>query len=334
MARSGNGLRRRLSFFPAPLPDEHVFSVVARYHLLSANRNEQVTREALRLPKGALKAQNLVNEPARFVVPVIASETGTTPLAIAERHTLFPLFRIAIDSPVLERWYGAWAEGEAVPADAADEHNANHLRHDRSWRYCPACLADDVRRHGVAYWHVSHQVPGLQCCPFHPETSLVGACTDCGESRSTLNALVLPGQRCRCGGDQAACSADAWDSWLSAYFDQLRADDTACLPRTLEQLREGFSLPQCLTDKYRERVDELLAGVENRIGIDRLAGFFEWYANDEAGFRQRSKPNFLWRTMRDTQSWRIRHPLYYLTLLYAAGADGQKALQGTGKALH
>ena len=36
-----------------------------------------------------------------------------------------------------------------------------------SLKYCPLCAKEDIRCHGVSYWHLSHQVPGVESCSNH-----------------------------------------------------------------------------------------------------------------------------------------------------------------------
>lgn len=36
-----------------------------------------------------------------------------------------------------------------------------------SLKYCPLCAKDDIRCYGVSYWHLSHQVPGVESCSDH-----------------------------------------------------------------------------------------------------------------------------------------------------------------------
>lgn len=36
-----------------------------------------------------------------------------------------------------------------------------------SLKYCPECAKEDMRCHGVSYWHRIHQVPGIEACPSH-----------------------------------------------------------------------------------------------------------------------------------------------------------------------
>ena len=44
-------------------------------------------------------------------------------------------------------------------------------------KYCPLCAKKDMYEHGVSYWHISHQIPGVESCSEHPVR---------------LNRLVLP----------------------------------------------------------------------------------------------------------------------------------------------
>lgn len=36
-----------------------------------------------------------------------------------------------------------------------------------SIKYCPACAKSDVLKYGLSYWHISHQVPGVESCSEH-----------------------------------------------------------------------------------------------------------------------------------------------------------------------
>lgn len=34
-------------------------------------------------------------------------------------------------------------------------------------KYCPLCSNEDVENYGFSYWHITHQIPGLNCCAKH-----------------------------------------------------------------------------------------------------------------------------------------------------------------------
>lgn len=36
-----------------------------------------------------------------------------------------------------------------------------------SLKYCPLCAKEDVRCYGVSYWHLTHQIPGVESCSDH-----------------------------------------------------------------------------------------------------------------------------------------------------------------------
>lgn len=54
--------------------------------------------------------------------------------------------------------------------------------------FCPTCAEEDIRNHGVAYWHLVHQVPGVEACPFHKK-SLIGQALP---GRTHIKKRLLP----------------------------------------------------------------------------------------------------------------------------------------------
>ena len=184
-----------LSFFPQPLPDEHVFSLVARYHRLSANRNATDTRKQLGVSKGAIKAQNIFNATFHSALPAVASQVGSDTLTLANNHSLYPLFKLSIPSPLTGIWIKAWRDGNISPPFTDRWMNDRVLAFDKSWRFCKSCITKDREKYGVSYWHVSHQIPTLELCPIHHE-KLIGLCEFCGAGHSTLNELQLPNVMC------------------------------------------------------------------------------------------------------------------------------------------
>lgn len=45
--------------------------------------------------------------------------------------------------------------------------NANRLNLPTSLRFCPDCVQEDRRKYRQTYWHVIHQLPGIEVCPHH-----------------------------------------------------------------------------------------------------------------------------------------------------------------------
>lgn len=42
-----------------------------------------------------------------------------------------------------------------------------HFGSEHPLKACTACILDDRHKYGVAYWHLSHQLPGVTICPIH-----------------------------------------------------------------------------------------------------------------------------------------------------------------------
>src|SRR3546814_18405991 len=44
---------------------------------------------------------------------------------------------------------------------------ASRIRANHPLKFCFLCLESDRRQSGVAYWHLTHQLPGVWICPAH-----------------------------------------------------------------------------------------------------------------------------------------------------------------------
>ncbi|WP_188130774.1 TniQ family protein [Paraburkholderia panacisoli] len=69
-------------------------------------------------------------------------------------------------------------------------------------RLCARCLVDDVRVFGEPYWHRTHQLPNVTCCPDH-RIRLLNCCPRCGRVYivGETGRFPLPKMHCECGWD-------------------------------------------------------------------------------------------------------------------------------------
>lgn len=152
---------------PPWLPDETFFSWASRYHRLSGNRIPADTSRALfghwrrgaqhDFPTGlaefcARSAYTLGNARTivltRTILPFYlpfrvpsAADDAVAALSEADRHGHVLKFRLGI---------------------LTSRFRANH-----PLKACPACMARDREKHGVAYWHLANQAPGVWVCDQH-----------------------------------------------------------------------------------------------------------------------------------------------------------------------
>ncbi|MCS0659767.1 TnsD family Tn7-like transposition protein [Massilia terrae] len=183
-----------LPFFPASLPDETLFSRVSRYHLLRGNRTDQQTFDELFSQKPFILSR--VVPPFTDVLAARLPGSQTANLqSIINQNTLFPLFR-----PFL----GRVDSGEKFrPSVSAEEVQINHMPShvvgmSGDAKLCLSCVREDEERHGVAYWHRAHQIPGVTTCCKHNELT-ISSCPHCERPFQRLTKLLkMPWVACEC----------------------------------------------------------------------------------------------------------------------------------------
>lgn len=153
-----------LSYFPAPYPDELLYSLLARYHQWSAN---SLARETI----GELFDDKRVR--ASVILPmklgILADKTAPFGLdfdALLLDRSMFPYYTVFNSQENTERVY-QWAKnnesGSIQPALSA----FGNIQSPDSLRFCTECYYEEQKRYGQAYWHRLHQTPGVLVCERH-----------------------------------------------------------------------------------------------------------------------------------------------------------------------
>ncbi|WP_318556426.1 TnsD family Tn7-like transposition protein [Geobacter anodireducens] len=153
-------------FFPAPLPDELLFSIISRYHLLSVNRSSRETLTQLVCTPHPVTFTGL---PSRIGTLLSRTPSGwaDSAAAVIDGFTLFPYFR-----PFLPASQAGNALNLIVGPSAGVIKTGLGLAASRVGaadipRYCPLCAEEDVSAWGVSYWHRAHLLPGGLVCHRH-----------------------------------------------------------------------------------------------------------------------------------------------------------------------
>jgi hypothetical protein len=161
-----------LSPFPTPYPDELLFSVLSRYHQRSHNTSHEQT--SLELFGGPAKHMISRAFPAglNYFCQQFPPEALLTPSYFIENHSLLPYYRPFLPSQrvslALERMENGMKLGRIQTLLGI---NSSRIQNIRFLRYCSTCFAEDRNNHaiGEAYWHRSHQLPGVFVCHLHGE---------------------------------------------------------------------------------------------------------------------------------------------------------------------
>ncbi len=155
-----------IGFFPDPYPDELLYSICARYHYRVGYREKISTARDLfnaRTPIGF----TLPNWLKRLISVLPPGHCYSVDQLIDE-HTLLPFYEPFLSPERVGQIRYVMGEkrrgtpdligvGAMLPAKTRPE----------SLRYCPACVDEDRRQYGEAYWHRTHQAPGVTVCAHH-----------------------------------------------------------------------------------------------------------------------------------------------------------------------
>ncbi|WP_081963209.1 TniQ family protein [Pseudomonas sp. ML96] len=87
--------------------------------------------------------------------------------SIIEDHTIFPSFRPFITADSARMLALAMKEWRLGNIRARLGLTTSRFGTDLSLKACPDCIQSDASLHGVAYWHLKHQYPGVLICPDH-----------------------------------------------------------------------------------------------------------------------------------------------------------------------
>lgn len=155
-----------LPFFPSLLPDELLYSAVAR--LKSRLRVSEHSRfEALLF--GDNQGTAVVDLPAR-VSRLLERIPGSSQLRVDDllwKHTLLPLHTAFTTAKRARAALTSLQIGSGQGVHRLLNANARMPPTPESLQFCPACLIQDAADYGEPYWHRIHQAPGVMRCPIH-----------------------------------------------------------------------------------------------------------------------------------------------------------------------
>ncbi|MHB9359617.1 TnsD family Tn7-like transposition protein [Pseudomonas amygdali pv. morsprunorum] len=147
------------------LPDETLFSLCSRQHMVMGNLDHATTSTAV---------LGLSEKFIKHDIPcgiAALEQTGFHYWGSAESillyHTIFSLFipfqnQNKIEDAIL-----------TIKSDRIDSLKyrlglvSSGFGAEHPLKACPCCMREDVYDHGVAYWHLTHQYPGVMICPHH-----------------------------------------------------------------------------------------------------------------------------------------------------------------------
>ena len=153
-----------LTWFPIPYPGESLYSMLARYHERSGNYLPRDSMGQLfgdrREVCSALipyRLEHLAEQTARF---------GLDFNTLLHMYTLYDYYLLFASQKNRNRVQEILHENLG---QAYDRMLGNHSRKQFPdfLRFCPQCAKEEEKRYGEAYWHNTHQIPGMCFCEKH-----------------------------------------------------------------------------------------------------------------------------------------------------------------------
>lgn len=149
-----------IAFFPAPYPDELLYSTIARYHTRSGYSRQVSTFEDIyqnRTVPSFEFLNSFTQDALSWMTKNISFER------IIQEHTMVPFYAHFL--PVEKKKYAF----EALLHQEGNPYNLLGIKRagKRYFRYCPLCAVEDRIQYGETFWHRSHQIQKIQVCYLH-----------------------------------------------------------------------------------------------------------------------------------------------------------------------
>lgn len=250
---------KQLPFFPTPYPDECFYSILCRYHVRSGAPTSASTLRRL-FGKNYVVASTLHTAfRAEYLDRWIPLSSEISPERIVYEHSSYQYSLLCVIDGALRFPY-PWLKKSlekylAIPYSRLYGYGQRVGKHHGALCYCPACAEEERRVYGEPYWHVLHQMDGVEYCPVHGEPILV---TELGYCRRRL--AFFPASEIERSGltghpSQAARNSNVEDR--KAYIRLAR--DTAWLLKNGLQFNRDISITQALSQGKGFNDDRYLA---------------------------------------------------------------------------
>ena len=154
-----------LGFLPAPVADELLYSVIARYGAMIGQRvGSQLILDFFGTPVGvtAVDLPNRIDSLVQRLPPGTPFDRDR----IIDRHTLFP-YQLRFASPSIAAAVRDYMAGDASRRPARIGVMSASFPAGERMMLCTACAREDASASGIAAWRRVHQLPGVLVCPRH-----------------------------------------------------------------------------------------------------------------------------------------------------------------------
>jgi hypothetical protein len=150
---------------PDWLPDESLFSLLARFHWLTGNR---LASDTCRMLFGRAR-QGCQHDLPSYLDELVRRTSGALGDAdsLVCQRTILPFYLPFKSADIAADAVAALQSGAAASLKYRLGVLSSRFRANHPLKVCPLCMECDEAMHGVTYWHLPHQYPGVWVCPRH-----------------------------------------------------------------------------------------------------------------------------------------------------------------------
>lgn len=154
-----------LHYFPAPYPDETLYSIIARYHMHTGNIYHKNTIDDL---FGGETHIGITNAPFYIHRGGLYSKIKSVFKSVNDviyNHTAYPTIVFFMTRSKKQEVLKLLKS--KTPSKSGRSSLIHHISVDNYLKHCPMCMQNDISFYGETYWHRIHQIDGVMVCPIH-----------------------------------------------------------------------------------------------------------------------------------------------------------------------
>lgn len=179
-----------ISNFPAPYPDELIYSVIARYAVHNGILSPKYLTEELFNNRNLTPTYDLPSHLDRLASYL--PDHYNAPILI-NQHTLLPIYQPFQPDIVMTYAMQALRGEQYQSLHTKLGKNASRIKSVSFFRFCPHCWQEQMQQYGEVYWKRSWQITGYEYCTRHQQSLSVSSIFCNGIDRkfyfAHLNAL-------------------------------------------------------------------------------------------------------------------------------------------------
>ncbi|MFN8887536.1 MAG: TniQ family protein, partial [Cyclobacteriaceae bacterium] len=155
-----------IAYFPKPLPDEILYSLIARYGLHTHTTSYQ---PLMRDIYGIKSLETNIDLPGHMSLFSNSTKRvlSLNSEELINRYTLWPFYAHFIKKEKHKATIESIKKTGSKGIDLICGLRSSNIKRVKIPQYCPTCCLEDIDKFGEMYWHRKHQIPSILICSKH-----------------------------------------------------------------------------------------------------------------------------------------------------------------------